>query len=68
MKYVVHTKITYSTEFDSDELKKLGITTKRQLLDYAKQNFDESNITAFDAEIYDKYQDKPKPRQGKGSY
>lgn len=69
MKYTVHTKITYSTEFDSAELKKMGITTKKQLIEYAKQNFDESNITSFDAEIFDSSDDKPKPtRRGTGSY
>lgn len=71
MKYTVHTTITYSTEFDSEELRKLGITTKKQLLDYAKQNYDERNITAFDARIHDKYDDdKPKrpARRGIGSY
>lgn len=70
-KIVVHTTITYSTEYDVKELKAEGITTKKQLLDYAKQNYDENNITNFDARIHDNYDDeagKKKPRRGQGSY
>ena len=66
---VVYTTITYSTDFDLDELKKQGITTKKQLLEYAKQNYNEDNIVDFNAEIVDKYEDKPKTvRKGRGSY
>ena len=70
-KIVVHTTITYSTEYDVKELKAEGITTKKQLLEYAKQNYDETNITNFDASIHDKYDDddyKRKTIRGRGSY
>ena len=68
---VVYTTITYSTDFDLDELKKEGITTKKQLLEYAKQNYDENSIVDFDASIHDKYDDEPKiktVKKGRGSY
>ena len=70
-KIVVHTSITYSTEYDLNSLKAEGVTTKKQLLDYAKQNYNENNITNFDARIHDKYDDEvdiKKPRRGRGSY
>ena len=71
-KIVVHTTVTYSTEYEVKELKKeFGITTKKQLLDYAKQNYDENNIIDFGARIYDQYDDEEnirKPRRGIGSY
>lgn len=71
-KIVVLTTVTYSTEYDVKELKKeFDITTKKELLDYAKQNYDENNIIDFDARIYDKYDDEAgikKPRRGIGSY
>jgi methyl coenzyme M reductase subunit C len=66
---VVYTTITYSTDFDLEELKKEGIRTKKQLLEYAKQNYNEDNIVDFNAEIVDKYEDKPNiVRKGRGSY
>jgi hypothetical protein len=71
-KIVVFTTITYSTEYDLEKLKAEGVTTKKQLLDYAKQNYDENRIVDFDAKIHDKYDDedsnRPKPRKGVGSY
>ena len=71
-KIVVHTTVTYSTEYEVKELKKeFGITTKKELLDYAKQNYDENNIIDFGARIHDQYDDEEnirKPRRGIGSY
>jgi hypothetical protein len=69
MKYTVHTTVTYSTEFDTVELKKIGVTTKKKLLEYAKQNYDETNVTDRNATIYDQHDDTPNPiRRGIGSY
>ena len=70
-KIVVHTTITYSTEYDVKELKAQGVTTKKQMLEYAKQNYDESNIAGFDAVVYDQYDPEAgvkKPQRGRGSY
>ena len=70
-KIVVQTTVTYSTEYDVKELKAEGITTKKRLLDYAKQNYDENSIVDFDARIHDQYDDEAgikKPKRGRGSY
>lgn len=68
-KFTIHTTVTYSTEFDSVELRKIGIRTKKQLLAYANENYDETNVTNRNSSIYDQYDDTPKPaRKGIGSY
>lgn len=68
---VVSTTVTYNTDYDLAELKAQGITTKKQLLDYAKQNFDENSVIDVKTEIYDRYDTeagKKKPRKGRSSY
>lgn len=68
---VVSTTVTYNTDYSLEELKAEGIKTKKQLLDYAKQNFDENSVIDVKTQIYDKYDTeagKPKPRKGRGSY
>lgn len=68
MKYTVHVQVTYSVDLDT---KKLGLKTKKELLDYAKQNYFLIG-SEFDAQakIFDSYDDeeKIKVKRGRGSY
>lgn len=69
MKYTVHVDVSFSVDIDP---KALGIKTKRQLLDYAKTNYQtlgkEFDISAKIFEAYEDKPQKPKPRKGVGSY
>lgn len=68
MKYTVHVTAVFSVDVDP---KALGIKTKRELLEYAKNAYPEVG-KQFDikAEIFEKYDDeKPKKiKKGVGSY
>lgn len=69
MKYTVHVTVVYSVDVDPE---RLGLRNRKEILEHAKGVYSLlGNEFDVKAEIFEKYDDEPKPKKvkkGVGSY